>query len=97
MFLTPPQQLDIHTDPKMVVYSMAIPNSGLEIRDHTWLKIPIPMSFLGSSLVDWILNRVDGIKDRKDARKSVLSFFILKFFLLRYASDLLRRRLISHV
>jgi len=25
--------------------------SGLEIRDRTWLKIPIPMSFLGIILV----------------------------------------------
>lgn len=26
---------------------MALPNSGLDIRNRTWLKIPIPMSFLG--------------------------------------------------
>ncbi|PAV87483.1 hypothetical protein WR25_18618 isoform B [Diploscapter pachys] len=66
-----------------VVKVMAMPNSGLDIKDRTWLKIPIPMSFLGSDLVDWLLDHVDGLRERKDARK--------------YASELLRLKLIVHV
>ncbi|PAV67585.1 hypothetical protein WR25_02331 [Diploscapter pachys] len=76
-------RLDLRTDKKEVVKVMATPNSGLDIKDRTWLKIPIPMSFLGSDLVDWLLDHVDGLRERKDARK--------------YASELLRLKLIVHV
>ena len=31
-----------------IVRAMAEPDSGLDIRDRIWLKIPIPKSFLGS-------------------------------------------------
>ena len=41
------EQLSIHTDKRLVVQAMAMPNSGLDVRNRTWLKIPIPMSFLG--------------------------------------------------
>lgn len=41
------------------------------------------LQLLGSALVDWLMEHVDGIRDRKDARK--------------YAGDLLRDRLIAHV
>jgi hypothetical protein len=30
-----------------IVRAMADPDSGLDIRDRIWLKIPIPKSFLG--------------------------------------------------
>ncbi len=30
-----------------IVRAMAEPDSGLDIRDLIWLKIPIPKSFLG--------------------------------------------------
>lgn len=30
-----------------IVRAMAEPDSGLDIRDRIWLKIPIPKSFLG--------------------------------------------------
>ncbi|KAI6184353.1 DIX domain protein [Aphelenchoides bicaudatus] len=76
-------RLDLQTDRRIVAQRMAFPNSGLEVRNRTWLKIPVPMSFLGSALVDWLIEHVDGIRDRKDARK--------------YAGELLRDRLISHV
>uniref|UniRef100_A0A0K0D900 Dishevelled n=1 Tax=Angiostrongylus cantonensis TaxID=6313 RepID=A0A0K0D900_ANGCA len=76
-------RLDIHTDKKKVVEVMAMPNSGLDIKNRTWLKIPIPMSFLGKDLLDWLLTHVDGLLERKDARK--------------YAADLLKRKLIAHV
>uniref|UniRef100_A0A915EIQ6 Dishevelled n=1 Tax=Ditylenchus dipsaci TaxID=166011 RepID=A0A915EIQ6_9BILA len=52
-------------------------------RNRTWLKIPIPMSFLGSALIDWLMEHVDGLRDRKDGRK--------------YASELLKEKLIAHV
>jgi hypothetical protein len=32
MFLMPPSRLNLQTDPKKVVYGMALSNSGLEIR-----------------------------------------------------------------
>ncbi|KAJ1359345.1 hypothetical protein KIN20_018042 [Parelaphostrongylus tenuis] len=76
-------RLDIHTDKKKVVEVMAMPNSGLDIKNRTWLKIPIPMSFLGKDLLDWLLTHVDGLLERKDARK--------------YAAELLKRKLIAHV
>lgn len=42
-----PKKLDINTEKKRVVCAMGLPNSGLDIKDRTWLKILIPMSFLG--------------------------------------------------
>ncbi|VDN88666.1 unnamed protein product, partial [Brugia pahangi] len=71
------------TDKKKVVQMMVMPNSGLDIKNRTWLKIPIPMSFLGSDLVDWLMEHVDGLRDRKDGRK--------------FAGELLKEKLISHV
>jgi segment polarity protein dishevelled len=32
-----------------IVRAMAEPDSGLDIRDRIWLKMPIPKSFLGMS------------------------------------------------
>jgi hypothetical protein len=42
---------------------------GLEIRDRMWLKITIPNAFIGADVVEWILARVQGISDRREARK----------------------------
>ncbi|UMM18961.1 hypothetical protein L5515_014785 [Caenorhabditis briggsae] len=75
--------LDIHTDKKKVVEIMAMPGSGLDIKNRTWLKIPIPMSFLGSDLVEWLLDRIEGLRERKTARN--------------YAADLLKLKYIAHV
>ncbi|CAK5084503.1 unnamed protein product [Meloidogyne enterolobii] len=83
VFLAVQPRLDINSDKRMIIRAMIAIGSGLEIRDRTWLKIPIPMSFLGSSLVDWLIQNVDGLKTRKEARK--------------YASDLLKERFIAHV
>lgn len=41
------QRLDVNSDKRLVVQAMLLPNSGLEIRNRTWLKMLIPMSFLG--------------------------------------------------
>lgn len=47
------------------------------------IKTNLFLFVIGSALVDWLIEHVDGIRDRKEARK--------------YAGDLLRDRLISHV
>jgi segment polarity protein dishevelled len=78
-----PKKLDVKTDKKRVVCVMALPNSGLDIKDRTWLKIPIPMSFLGSDLVDWLMDHIEGLTDRKEAK--------------RYATDLLKDGYITHM
>ncbi|VDO80432.1 unnamed protein product [Onchocerca flexuosa] len=41
------------------------------------------LSFLGSDLVEWLMEHVDGLRDRKDGRK--------------FAGELLKEKLISHV
>jgi segment polarity protein dishevelled len=57
-------------------------NSGLEVKDRMWLKIPIPNAFIGSELVDWLHTHVEGFEDRRDAR--------------RYATTLLKQGLVKH-
>ncbi|CAF4498973.1 unnamed protein product, partial [Rotaria magnacalcarata] len=61
--------LTVNSDMDTIVRAMAEPDSGLDIRDRIWLKIPIPKSFLGSELVNWLFNHVDGFVNRNDARK----------------------------
>uniref|UniRef100_A0A0N5BV23 Dishevelled n=1 Tax=Strongyloides papillosus TaxID=174720 RepID=A0A0N5BV23_STREA len=78
-----PLRLSVGLDHRQIIRAMAMPNSGLDIKDRTWLKIPIPMCFLGSDLVDWLVEHVDGIRDRKEGKK--------------FASELLKEKLISHV
>ena len=34
-------------DPKIILSRMVEFDSGLEIRNRKWLKIPVPMSFIG--------------------------------------------------
>lgn len=44
------QQLDnlnVDMDPVIILKYMALPNSGLQIKNRKWLKIPVPMSFIG--------------------------------------------------
>ncbi|VVD03938.1 unnamed protein product [Leptidea sinapis] len=62
-------QLSVNMDMALVVRAMLRPDSGLEIRDRMWLKITIPNAFIGADVVDWILQHVAGIADRRDARK----------------------------
>ncbi|CDW52439.1 segment polarity protein dishevelled [Trichuris trichiura] len=69
-------------DMAFIVRAMARPDSGLEIRDRTWLKITIPSAFLGSDVVDWLHCHVHGFADRRDARK--------------YASRMLKEGYIKH-
>ncbi|XP_072318224.1 segment polarity protein dishevelled homolog DVL-3 [Eucyclogobius newberryi] len=74
--------LNVHSDITAVVAAMANHRSGLEVRDRLWLKITIPNAFIGSDVVDWLLNHVDGFCDRREARK--------------YASNLLQSGYIRH-
>lgn len=60
--------LNITMDPTVILKYMARPDSGLQIKNRKWLKIPVPMSFIGRDLVDWLLDHVHGIRDRKAAR-----------------------------
>ncbi|ESO01627.1 hypothetical protein HELRODRAFT_112621 [Helobdella robusta] len=71
-----------NADMSLVVRAMAQPDSGLDVRDRMWLKIPIPHSFIGSELVDWLYSHVEGFVDRRDAR--------------RYACNLLKYGFIQH-
>jgi len=74
--------LTINSDMDTIVRAMAEPDSGLDIRDRIWLKMPIPRSFLGSDLVNWLFENVDGFVNRNDARK--------------YASSMLKAGYIRH-
>ncbi|BES92425.1 Segment polarity protein dishevelled [Nesidiocoris tenuis] len=70
------------TDILTVVRAMARPESGLEIRDRLWLKITIPNAFIGADVVDWLETHVEGLSDKRDARK--------------YASQMLKAGYIKH-
>ncbi|XP_063836830.1 segment polarity protein dishevelled homolog DVL-3 [Ostrinia nubilalis] len=74
--------LNVGMDVAHVVRAMLRPDSGLEIRDRMWLKITIPNAFIGADVVDWVLQHVAGIADRRDARK--------------YASHMLKAGFIRH-
>ena len=39
--------LSVNSDMTTIVRAMAVPDSGLDIRDRMWLKITIPNAFLG--------------------------------------------------
>nr|XP_057907571.1 segment polarity protein dishevelled homolog DVL-1 [Doryrhamphus excisus] len=70
------------TDMATIVKIMQLPDSGLEIRDRMWLKITIANAVIGADVVDWLYSRVEGFKDRRDARK--------------YASSLLKHGYLRH-
>ncbi|XP_044741381.1 segment polarity protein dishevelled homolog DVL-3 isoform X3 [Chrysoperla carnea] len=74
--------LSVSSDMLTVGRAMAAPNSGLEIRDRMWLKITIAQAFIGADLVDWLITNVQGLQERRDARK--------------YAAHMLRAGLIRH-
>ncbi|XP_071946071.1 segment polarity protein dishevelled homolog DVL-3-like isoform X4 [Antedon mediterranea] len=74
--------LTINTPMLSIVRAMAAPDSGLDIRDRMWLKIKIPSAFIGSDVVEWLFNHVEGFQDRRDARK--------------YATNMLKMNYIKH-
>jgi len=49
MFILGYGELNKNTDMATIVRAMARPDSGLEVRDRTWLKITIKRSFIGES------------------------------------------------
>lgn len=65
-----------------IVKAMTKPDSGLEIRDRMWLKITIPNAFIGADAVNWVLENVEDVPDRRTARCIV--------------SSMLRNNLIKH-
>ncbi|XP_061113805.1 segment polarity protein dishevelled homolog DVL-1-like isoform X2 [Conger conger] len=70
------------TDMATIVKVMQLADSGLEIRDRMWLKITIANAVIGADVVDWLYARVEGFKDRRDARK--------------YSSSLLKHGYLRH-
>uniref|UniRef100_A0A3B4BR98 Dishevelled segment polarity protein 1a n=1 Tax=Pygocentrus nattereri TaxID=42514 RepID=A0A3B4BR98_PYGNA len=70
------------TDMATILKVMQLPDSGLEIRDRMWLKITIANAVIGADVVDWLYSRVEGFKDRRDARK--------------YASSMLKHGYLRH-
>uniref|UniRef100_A0A4W4HEQ6 Dishevelled segment polarity protein 1a n=1 Tax=Electrophorus electricus TaxID=8005 RepID=A0A4W4HEQ6_ELEEL len=70
------------TDMATIVKVMQLPDSGLEIQDRMWLKITIANAVIGADVVDWLYSRVEGFKERRDARK--------------YASSLLKHGYLRH-
>ncbi|KAK6052182.1 domain found in Dishevelled, Egl-10, and Pleckstrin [Cooperia oncophora] len=77
------QRLSITMDPVIILRALARPDSGLQVKNRKWLKILVPMSFIGRDLVDWLLEHVEDLSDRKAAR--------------HYAAELLKAGLIRHV
>lgn len=37
-------------------------DSGLEVKDRTWLKLKISNAFLGSDMVEWLHTKVEGFQ-----------------------------------
>ncbi|CAF0947490.1 unnamed protein product [Didymodactylos carnosus] len=74
--------LTVDSDMDTILRAMAEKDSGLDIRDRFWLKMPIPRAFLGSDLVNWLFEHVEGFIQRNDARK--------------YASSMLKAGYIRH-
>jgi hypothetical protein len=80
--------LTVNTDMETVVRAMASADSGLDVRDRNWLKITIPSAFIGSDVVDWLFNHVEGFPDRRDARK--YSCNMLKYGYIRHVVNKVR-------
>ena len=45
-----------------IINRLRKPDSGLEVKDRTWLKLQIPNAFLGSELVQWLCTHVEGFE-----------------------------------
>ncbi|KAL3079468.1 hypothetical protein niasHT_031797 [Heterodera trifolii] len=75
-----PVPLHAAMEPSVILRRMAHPRSGLDIRDRKWLKIPVPNSFIGDDMLDWLMSNVQGFRDRKCAR-AFASTVLLKGFI----------------
>ena len=47
-----------------IAQKMRQPDSGLEVKDRTWLKLKISNAFLGSDMVEWLHTKVEGFQVR---------------------------------
>lgn len=65
------ERLNVNMDMKDIVKAMIKPDSGLEICDRNWLKMTFVNAFIGADVVKWIMENVDGLLDRRAARKFV--------------------------
>ena len=45
-----------------IINRLRKPDSGLEVKDRTWLKLQIPHAFIGSELVQWLCTNVEGFE-----------------------------------
>ena len=41
--------LSVRSDLSEIIYSLKLPDSGLEVKTRNWLKITIPDAFIGKS------------------------------------------------
>ena len=69
LIVTTSQTLTKDSGMLLITRKMRQSDSGLEIKDRTWLKLKISNAFLGSDLVEWLHTKVEGFQDRKEARK----------------------------
>ncbi|XP_062889267.1 segment polarity protein dishevelled homolog DVL-3-like isoform X3 [Mobula hypostoma] len=74
--------LTVKSEMPVIVKAMQLSDSGLEIRNRLWLKITISNAVIGADVVDWLYSRVQGFKDRREARK--------------YASSMLKHGYLRH-
>lgn len=70
------ERLNANMDMKNIVKAMIKPDSGLEICNRNWLKMTFVNAFIGADVVKWILENVDGLQDRRAARKFVSMMLI---------------------
>nr|XP_049581999.1 segment polarity protein dishevelled homolog DVL-3-like isoform X1 [Syngnathus scovelli] len=76
------EYLSVDGDMAAVVTAMIRTDSGVVVRDRTWLKVVIPDAFTGGDALGWLRRNVAGAAKRADAR--------------RYAAELLERGFIRH-
>ncbi|CAJ0950681.1 unnamed protein product, partial [Mesorhabditis belari] len=72
-------RLSVTMDPAVIIRAAARTDSGLVVKNRKWLKILMPQSFIGSDFVDWLLEHVEDIRDRKEAKKYATSLFERKY------------------
>ena len=65
------QPLDKDSGMLAIIRAMKKVDSGLEVRDRMWLKIKIPNAFLGSDMVDWLFEKVEGFQVRTSTLNAV--------------------------
>lgn len=68
--LSPPlPHLSVDSESELIALTMANPKNKLDVRERIWLKIRIPYAFIGSDAIEWLYKHVEGLKDKKAAKK----------------------------